>query len=91
MLDILETALGRHNFTYAHYDGKMTPAARDASVRGLFENPDMTVMLVSLRCGEVGLNLTAASRVILPDVWWNPGELCAVQSFVFGRWSITTC
>lgn len=35
-------------------------------------NPQVTVILVSLRSGCVGLNLTSANRVILMDVWWNP-------------------
>jgi len=30
------------------------------------------VLLVSLRAGGVGLNLTAASRVYLMDPYWNP-------------------
>jgi len=32
----------------------------------------MPVLLVSLKAGSVGLNLTAASRVIMVDMWWNP-------------------
>lgn len=30
------------------------------------------MLLVSLKAGGVGLNLTAASRVHLLDPWWNP-------------------
>ena len=30
----------------------------------------VAVMLVSLKAGGVGLNLTAASTVILLDPWW---------------------
>jgi SNF2 family DNA or RNA helicase len=30
------------------------------------------VLLVSLMAGNVGLNLTAASHVIIVDPWWNP-------------------
>ena len=29
-------------------------------------------MLVSLKAGGVGINLTAASRVYMLDPWWNP-------------------
>ena len=32
----------------------------------------MPVFLVSLKAGGTGLNLTAASRVIHFDRWWNP-------------------
>jgi hypothetical protein len=29
-------------------------------------------MLMSLKAGNLGLNMVAASRVILLDLWWNP-------------------
>ncbi|MBP5230549.1 MAG: SNF2 helicase associated domain-containing protein [Clostridia bacterium] len=33
---------------------------------------DIDVMLVSLKAGGVGMNLTGADTVILLDPWWNP-------------------
>jgi SNF2 family DNA or RNA helicase len=30
------------------------------------------VMLLSLKAGGTGLNLTAADHVLLMDPWWNP-------------------
>jgi SNF2 family DNA or RNA helicase len=30
------------------------------------------VMLISLRAGGLGLNLTAADHIFLLDPWWNP-------------------
>ena len=35
-------------------------------------DPNVTVLLMSLKCGSLGLNLTCASRVVLVDLWWNP-------------------
>lgn len=29
------------------------------------------IMLASLKCGGLGLNLTMASRVLTLDPWWN--------------------
>jgi SNF2 family DNA or RNA helicase len=37
-----------------------------------FRTTSMPVLLVSLKSGSVGLNLTSASRVIMLDMWWNP-------------------
>jgi SNF2 family DNA or RNA helicase len=30
------------------------------------------VLLISLKAGGIGLNLTAADHVVLMDPWWNP-------------------
>ena len=32
----------------------------------------ITVMLMSLKAGNLGLNMVAACHVILLDLWWNP-------------------
>jgi SNF2 family DNA or RNA helicase len=52
-------------------DGKMRKDQRDAMLAS-FRATKMPVLLVSLKCGSVGLNLTSASRVIMLDLWWNP-------------------
>src|SRR5579862_5141781 len=44
---------------------------RDAMLTA-FRTTSMPVLLVSLKSGSVGLNLTSASRVIMLDLWWNP-------------------
>src|SRR6185312_1022894 len=42
------------------------------AVRDFEDNPDNKLLLLSLRAGGVGLNLTAASYVFHFDHWWNP-------------------
>lgn len=32
----------------------------------------VTVMIMSLKAGNLGLNMVAACHVILLDLWWNP-------------------
>ena len=46
------------------------PAAR--ALGSLERDQSRRVMVLSLRAGGTGLNLTAASRVIHFDRWWNP-------------------
>ena len=46
-----------------------------------FQNDEVPILLVSLKAGGVGLNLTAADNVILYDPWWNP----AVEEQAIGR------
>lgn len=37
-----------------------------------FFSLQVTVMLMSLKAGNLGLNMVAACHVILLDLWWNP-------------------
>ncbi|KAH9268526.1 hypothetical protein BASA84_000130 [Batrachochytrium salamandrivorans] len=71
-LDLIQTALLKQGFRLSRYDGSMDTASRDEAVKKLFEDQLTTVILVSLKCGGVGLNLTVACRVIICDLWWNP-------------------
>lgn len=54
---------------------------RSTPVSQFQSDDDITVFLISLKAGGVGLNLTAADRVILLDDWWNP----AVEDQAMGR------
>lgn len=53
-------------------DGKLNPRQRDEALEAIRNDKRCTVILVSIKCGAVGLNLTCCSRVILLDLWWNP-------------------
>ena len=69
-LDLIEPHLRLAELDYCRLDG----ATRDrGAVVERFQSSDgPPVMLVSLRAGGVGLNLTAADHVFLLDPWWNP-------------------
>ena len=54
------------------YHGGMPQEERDETVGRFQDEAARRVMLVSLRAGGLGLNLTAASRVIHFDLWFNP-------------------
>ncbi|GAB7362217.1 hypothetical protein MBLNU230_g2242t1 [Neophaeotheca triangularis] len=63
------------------YSGRMSPEAREKSIRDFGEDPEKSVLVASLRCGGMGLNLTMASKVICIDPWFNK----AVEQQAFGR------
>jgi SNF2 family DNA or RNA helicase len=52
--------------------GEMTTEARSRAVDAFQTDPARKIFLISLKAGGVGLNLTAASRVIHYDLWYNP-------------------
>lgn len=71
-LDLMEIPVADNGYNYRRYDGSMTAGDREAAVDEFMKQPQVTVMLLSLRCGNVGLNLYEATRVIMLDPYWNP-------------------
>ncbi|KAJ3273636.1 hypothetical protein HDV01_004245 [Terramyces sp. JEL0728] len=71
-MDIAQRALNANGFKYVRYDGTMSSEEREKAIHNFMTDKSITIAFVSLKCGGVGLNLTAASRVILLDLWWNP-------------------
>ncbi|KAL8761783.1 MAG: hypothetical protein Q9184_002144 [Pyrenodesmia sp. 2 TL-2023] len=72
LLDLLEIPIYDKGWTYTRYDGSMSAKARNEAVEEFQEKPKCKIMLVSLRAGNSGLNLVAASQVIMLDPFWNP-------------------
>jgi DNA repair protein RAD5 len=77
-LDLIGPALSRENIPFLRFDGAMSQKAR-AAVLVEFAEAGATprrgqrgcVLLLSLRAGGVGLNLTMARRVFMMDPWWS--------------------
>lgn len=72
MLDIIEFHVQLEGHEICRLDGSMTLSARQKQVELFKTSATHNVFLISLAAGGTGLNLTAASNVILTDVWWNP-------------------
>ena len=71
MLELIATALGDLDLPYLMLTGKTATADRGAVVAS-FQDRQVPIMLISLKAGGVGLNLTAADTIIHMDPWWNP-------------------
>ena len=56
----------------ACYDGSLTRGVRDQLVNDFQSATGPGAMVLSLKAGGTGLNLTAANHVVLYDRWWNP-------------------
>ena len=52
--------------------GGVSTKARDEMVARFQGDGDCPLMLISIKAGGTGLNLTAANHVIHYDLWWNP-------------------
>jgi SNF2 family DNA or RNA helicase len=54
------------------YHGGMSQNERSEAVNSFQTNSEYKIFLISLKAGGLGLNLTAASRIIHYDLWYNP-------------------
>ena len=70
LLDLVEPGLREREIAFARLDGSTRD--RGAVVDRFQSSGGPPVMLLSLRAGGTGLNLTAADHVFLLDPWWNP-------------------
>jgi SNF2 family DNA or RNA helicase len=70
LLDRVEPSLTAAGIRYSRLDGSTVD--RSGVVASFQEETGPPVLLVSLRAGGTGLNLTQADHVFLLDPWWNP-------------------
>lgn len=72
-LDLVEQALKKAGLAYYRIDGKTTMVKRRNIIQSFQANDaGVAILLLSLKTGGVGLNLTRANYVFHIDPWWNP-------------------
>ena len=54
------------------YHGGLSRTARDQIIEDFQNGEGPGALVLSLKAGGTGLNLTAANHVVLYDRWWNP-------------------
>lgn len=62
--------------------GGQSENVRGTEVERFKHNPDIPILLASVRAGGVGLNLTEASYVVHFDHWWNPAVMWQAEDRV---------
>ncbi|MEP6672892.1 MAG: DEAD/DEAH box helicase [Chthoniobacter sp.] len=70
MLGLIRTTLAERGWPIFYLAGDTEN--RGELVRNFQSAPGSAIFLISLKAGGFGLNLTAASYVVLFDPWWNP-------------------
>ncbi|KAJ8750025.1 hypothetical protein K2173_013940 [Erythroxylum novogranatense] len=71
-LDLLQIPLSRTNISFLRLDGTLNQQQRERVLKQFSEDNSVMVLLMSLKAGGVGINLTAASNAFIMDPWWNP-------------------
>lgn len=60
------------NIKYVRLDGSTSMTDRQTAIDAFEQNDDICVFLLSTKAGGVGLNLVAASVVVMFDLDFNP-------------------
>ena len=71
-LELFEAWCKTHKIKYSKLTGATATHERKSQVEAFQNQEDVSFFFISLKAGEVGLNLTKASYVLLLDPWWNP-------------------
>ncbi|KAH7561169.1 hypothetical protein JRO89_XS10G0183700 [Xanthoceras sorbifolium] len=71
-LDLLQIPLSSNNIPFLRLDGTLNQQQREKVIKQFSEDSNIMVLLMSLKAGGVGINLTAASNAFVLDPWWNP-------------------
>jgi len=72
-LDVLAIGLKKeYDYDCLAYNGTLSTMAKDDGVRQFQQRDGPRIMLVTMRAGGVGLNLTAADGVFILNLTWTP-------------------
>lgn len=71
IIKIMERVCAENYWGCASFHGEMTFEARDKAVEKFTEDEECKILLAAMKAGGVGLNLAAANRCIIIDLWWN--------------------
>jgi SNF2 family DNA or RNA helicase/uncharacterized Zn finger protein len=69
---LTKTLEERFNFPVPFLHGGLSRNQRDELVHDFQNQSQVRTLIISLRAGGTGLNLTAANHVVHYDLWWNP-------------------
>ncbi|KAL9031346.1 MAG: hypothetical protein Q9196_000601, partial [Gyalolechia fulgens] len=71
-LDLIEIAVKEQHIGFVRLDGKMSRNDRAASLGAFRDDPNVTLILISIGAGGLGLNLTSGSKVYVMEPQFNP-------------------
>jgi SNF2 family DNA or RNA helicase len=82
MVQILAKVCKGEGWGFCRYMGDMSHDSRSKAIYDFTNEPSKNILICGLKCGGLGLNLTAATKVLLVDPWWN----AAVENQAFARY-----
>lgn len=83
MLNLIENPLRENGWSFARLDGSMTLQQRRQQLEAFKTQSKVRLLLMSLKAGGLGLNLTEANYVFMLDPWWNRKDLILFSFLIF--------
>ncbi|WP_349898421.1 DEAD/DEAH box helicase [Parafrigoribacterium soli] len=74
VMDAAEETLAKRGLKTVSIRGDQSATFRESQVRAFNEDPDVSVVVASLTAAGVGINLQAASNVVLAELSWTSAE-----------------
>ncbi len=74
VMDRAEEHFAKVGLTSVSIRGDQSPKARQSAIDSFTNDPDVSVVVASLTAAGVGLNLQAASNVVLAELSWTSAE-----------------
>ena len=74
VMDAAEEHFAKAGLTSVSIRGDQSPKARQAAIDAFSNDPEVSVVVASLTAAGVGLNLQAASNVVLAELSWTSAE-----------------
>ncbi|KAM7212585.1 P-loop containing nucleoside triphosphate hydrolase protein [Rhypophila decipiens] len=71
-LNEVENALQAESICCVRFDGSLSSSERDVNLARFHSDDSIKAMLMTVICGGVGIDLTAASRIHILEPHWNP-------------------
>ncbi|KAI1337594.1 P-loop containing nucleoside triphosphate hydrolase protein [Xylariaceae sp. FL0016] len=79
--ELIRRVLQGLGIKFAYFLGETSGEAREQIIKDFENDPELKVLVVSLKCGGEARNLQSANRVICVEIWWN----CGMKERGFGR------
>lgn len=71
-IELLKFDLHRNGIGFLVFEGSLNNKRRDEVLKSFSNKSGPRVLIVSIKCGGVGLNLVTANHVFIMEPWWNP-------------------
>lgn len=71
-IELLKFDFSREKIDFLVFEGSLSNKRRDEVLKNFNMKDGPRILIVSIKCGGVGLNLVSANHVFIMEPWWNP-------------------